>query len=410
MNNRPPRSFVLSRSIPRAALALGLGALIGCGKPAVPSSRGDQNSAPDAPASAPSSPPRHVPSPSDLAGFLRSLFPPGGVQLVDLKHDPPAPLPGTLAGNDAWLFNVRLSLAPTEDLFAPAPAQDTQALQTLLEELQGLVDWSQTYAHSPYTDLGPVFTVQAPTPAAPQLLVLAHAKGQPFAPLYGQVAAAWQVDHWRFSVLDLPPPANDQSRPLGRFQGATLVQGSPAATRYQAEAQATVQAAKEHQAAIERRYQEALAQATRPGATYRGELRLRSEGSKKPPAPAEVRFVDVPADAAHVHQARFSVRLAQAPGDEFLFQVDLAAHLPLVLPAQAAQFHDAAVTSLGDATINGWRATGKDATGANLAGLLLSALQSGTTPRHLPLFLHNRRFEGTVANGMLGNLVLSAGQ
>ena len=354
---------------------------------------------------------RRAPSTNDLASFLRGVFPAGAVRVVDVKNDPPVPLPNASPGTNAWLLTVRLTLAPAEDLLLPMPAQDTEVLQARLVELHGLVDWSQTYARSPYTDLGPTFTVNVPGPArttAPQLLHIVHPREQPLAPLYGKVAAEWQVDRWQFSVLDLSAP-DDQSKPRGWFQGPTLIQGSREASHFLGEVQTALDEAKEHQAAIERRYQESLAEATRPGTLYRGELQLRSNGFKKNPVPVEVRFVDVAPGGADAHQAQFNLKLPQSPGDDFSFRVKLADHLPLVLPAQARQF-PSDVTSLGDVTISGSRAAGKDDMGASLAGLLLSGLHSGMTPGNAPLFAHNRRLAGALATTLVGDLWISTAQ
>ena len=152
-----------------------------------------------------------------------------------------------------------------------------------------------------------------------------------------------------------------------------------------------------------------LAQATRPGTLYRGELQLHSSGFKKNPVPVEVRFVDVAPGGADARQAQFTLKVAQPPGYDFAFRVKLADHLPLVLPAQAARF-PSDVTSLGDVTISGSHATGKDDIGASLAGLLLSGLHSGMTPGNAPLFVHNRKLAGGLATTLVGDLWLSAEQ
>ena len=352
--------------------------------------------------------PRRVPGTGDLANFLRSQLPPA-VRVVDIKNDPPVPLPNTLPGGNAWLLTVRLTFASAEDLFEPAAVQDIQALQTLLDELQGLDNWSQTYARSPYSDLGPGFTVHVPAPASPQLLVLAHSKDRPFAPVYGRVAAEWQVDHWQFTVLNLQLP-DDASKPRGAFTGPTLVQHSPEAERFLATAKAALSEAKTSQAAIERRYQEALAQATRPGTVYHGELRLLST-SPPNPVPVEVRFVDVTLGDPAPHQAQFTLKLAQPPtGHEYVFRAELAEHLPLVPPGQTHQSIGYKAASLGDASIDFQQATVKEDQSMSLGGLLFRAMHSGLNAGNLRLFVHNRRLEGWVASGYYGQLLISAGQ
>ena len=52
-----------------------------------------------------------------------------------------------------------MTFAPVEDeLGAPSP-KDAQAFNTMVDELNGLVAWSQAYAQSPYVSLYPGFTV-----------------------------------------------------------------------------------------------------------------------------------------------------------------------------------------------------------------------------------------------------------
>ena len=393
--------------VARPLLCLGLLALAwGC-KPA-PAPTAIEKPRSDKPSDQTPGNPRRVPGTGDLANFLRSQLPPA-FRVVDVTNDPPVPLPNTSPGANAWLLSVRLTFAPAEDQFVPV-AQATQALQTLLDELRSLADWSQAYASSPYSDLGPSFTVNAPATTAPEMLTTAHPKDRPLAPIYGKMAAEWQVDHWQFSVLAMQTPA-DESKPRSAFTGPTLVQGSGEARQFWGTAQAALKTAKESRAAIEHRYQEALAQATRPGSVYRGELTLRFNGSRKNPVAAEVRFMDVTLGGADVHQAQFTLKLPQVPGYDFSFRVKLADQLPLVLPAQAGQFAGQAVASRGDMTINATQATGKDDRGASTAGALLYELHDSTARSDLPLLVHNRRLEGTLCSALLkGDLLIAAAQ
>ena len=349
------------------------------------------------------------PSASDLASFLRSIVPPTS-KVVEVKSDPAVPLHNVVPGTNAWLLSVRMTLAPAEDLFLPAPAKDTQALQAMLDELKSLADWSQAYADSPYTDLGASFTVKVPASTAPQLLNIAHPRGQPLAPIYGKVAAEWQVDHWQFSVLSLPKYGDGGSEPRSWFQGATLVQGSREASHYLGETRAALSDAKEKRAAIERRYQEALAQATRPGTVYHGELRLLST-SQVNPVPVEVRFVDVTLGGPVTHEAQFTLKLAQPPtGHDYAFRVKLADYLPLVPPGQTHRAVGYQAASLGDASIDFQQTTGKEDNSMSLEGLLFRAMHSGLNAGNLRLLVHNRRLEGWVASGYYGQLLISAGQ
>ena len=389
-----PRTSLLG--VLSAALLLAGG---GC-KPSSPTS--SQATPPDA-----GSAPRQ-PVAADFRAFFQSMLP-ASLKVSEVKNDPPVPLPNTSPGTNAWLFTVRLTLAPAEDLFLPAPAKDTQALQAMLDELKSLADWSQAYGSSPYTDLGAPFTVKVPASTAPQLLTVAHPREQPLAPMYGKIAAEWQVDHWQFTVVDLPM-SDDGSKPRSWFQGVTLVQGSRELSHYLGETQAALSDAKEHQAAIERRYQEVLTQATRPGTVYHGELRLLST-SPPNPVPVEVRFVDVTLGGSATHEAQFTLKLAQPPtGHDYTFRAELAEHLPLVPPGQTHQPIGYKAASLGDASIDFAQATGKEDQSMNLGGLLFRAMHSGLNAGNLQLFVHNRRLEGWVASGYYGQLLISATQ
>ena len=108
-------------------------------------------------------------------------------------------------------------------------------------------------------------------------------------------------------------------------------------------------------------------------------------------------------------QAQFSLKLAQPPGYDFAFRVKLADRLPLVLPERAREF-PADVTSLGDMTISATHATGKDDLGARLARLLFQGMHGSLGGRDLPLFVHNRHFEGRLAGTTIGDLLISATQ
>ena len=203
---------------------------------------------------------------------------------------------------------------------------------------------------------------------------------------------------------------DDGSKPRGWFQGTTLVQGNRETSHYIGEIQAALRDAKEKQAVIERRYQEALAQATRPGTVYHGELRLLST-SPPNPVPVEVRFVDVALGNPASHEAQFTLKLAQPPtGHDYTFRAKLAEHLPLVPPGQTHQAIGYKAASLGDASIDFAQATGKEDQSMSLAGLLFRAMHSGLNAGNLQLFVHNRRLEGWVASGYYGQLLISATQ
>ena len=202
-----------------------------------------QNQMPGEPSPQISGDASHPPGTAELTGFLRSHLPPV-IKLVGLKNDPPVPMPNTAPGSNAWLYNVRLTLAPTEDELGAPPPQQAQAFQDMVDELTGLAAWSQAYAHSPYASLYPGFTADPPTPASPQLLVVTRHKDRPAAPIYGKMAAEWQVDHWLYSVVDMALPEEDSGRFRSAYPGPVLIQGEPAAERFIAASKAAIAAAK----------------------------------------------------------------------------------------------------------------------------------------------------------------------
>ena len=296
--------------------------LAGC-KPAVPPAALEQS-----PADA-----RRQPSTVELANYVRAGLPPV-IKLVELKNDPPVPLPGSAPGSSAWLYNVRFIFAPAEDELGPPTPQDAQSFQALLDELNELAAWSQAYAKSPYASLYPGFTVEVLTPTTPQLLRVLHPKDRPRAPIYGKLAAEWQVDHWQFSVEDATLPKDDGGKFRSEFSGPILIQGDAATDHYVAAAKAAVAQARPKKAAIERRYQEDLAKATQPGTTYKGSI---THGSST--MPAEVRFVAPPESSPGF--ARFEMRLP-ATGYVYTASARLATQMPNLPAAPAnASAHEA---------------------------------------------------------------------
>ena len=267
----------------RTILAFTLCALAGCKPAPIPKATPEQT--PGESSSQPRGDARRQPSAVELNNFLRGILPPV-VKLVDFKSDVPVPMPNTAPGSNAWLVNVRLTIAATEDELAEAPPPHVQAFQAAENELAALAVWSLAYAESPYASLYPGFTVHLPQPAAPKLLTVVHPKDQPRAPVYGKLAAEWQVDHWQFSILEMPTPeAHGKFR--AAFTGPVLVDGEPAAAQFLATTQAAIAEAKPKKAAIEAAYEADLVKATRPGTLYRGQV---SVGSSV--VAAEIRFLE----------------------------------------------------------------------------------------------------------------------
>ncbi len=261
------------------------------------------------------------PTVAELTSFLRSVSPPV-MRVVEVKMEPPARMPNTAPAANTWVFGVKLTLAPTEDLFGPASPEDTQPFQAVADELAGLARWHAAYLHSAYVRLAPGFEMPAPSTPAPQLLMLLHRAKESLAPIYGKMAAEWQVDHWRFSRVDLDLP--EPGEPLAAFPASHLIKGSPAAASFLSTAREAIAQGKAKQAAINASYAASLVQATRPGTVYQGQISHR--GST---VPAEVRFLPAPV-GVDSQSVGLEMRLPATPGEAFLYSARLSKQVPLV--------------------------------------------------------------------------------
>ena len=382
--------------IPRvAAGALGcaLLSLSGC-KPAAAPTTEQASPPPDAsPQSQKSSTPSQ-PTANDFANYFRPTMKPF-VKLVEVKADPPMRMPNAPPGSNVWLLNLKLTLAATEDLFGICPEEvdDTKAIASLTNELNGLVAWSNAYAQSAYARVYPGFEAKTPVSPVPLLIVLQQAKDRPQAPVYGKVAAEWQVDHWNFYAVDLDIPK--VGNPRSAFNGPTMVQGSPeTADFFKIERDAIAQA-KGKKDAIESRYADDLAKATKPGTTYRGQI-----SHPRGILPCEVRFLNTP--GVDPQMAMFEVRLPQEPSYQLVYTAKLALQVPLNMPADAAanQYFPTPVPvgnplPVGNLTVNFVRCAGKATPFGSLPSVLLygGKVMGGNKP----FLLLNRRIQGVVA-------------
>lgn len=267
----------------------------------------------------------HPPTTDDLARFVRGKFPPSFVKLTELKHDPPVPLPGAAPGSNAWAYNVRLTFAPPEDVLGPAAPAAAEAFRADLNALRSLAEWSEAYARSPSAARYPGFPVEPPPSHPPQLLVLVHAKDQPYPPLYGKLSAEWQVDHWDYAVIDLQAPPPDEPGDLrSQYRGPILIQGTQEADRYQALIRDGLTAARAKKAALDAAYQADLRTATQPGTTYQGTLT-----HAKNVIHTEARFLAAAA-GDEPNAVRMEFRLPEA-GYTYLCAVRLATSPPVEL-------------------------------------------------------------------------------
>ncbi len=377
----------------RLVLACLLWTLTGCKPPAAPSTA--QSQTPGEPSPQVPGPARRPPGTAELASFLRSTLPPV-IKLVEVKTDPPTPMPNTTPGSNVWLYTVRLILAPAEDELAEATPQDAQAFQAVLDEQSVLAAWSQAYNQSPYARLYPGFTLNAPDPAAPKLLRVARHKDQPLPPIYAKMAAEWQVDHWQFSSVDMALPDADDGQFRHTFDGPVFVQGEPATERFLAAARATIAEARPKKATLEAVYADDLAKATRPGTLYRGQVSLGSSV-----VAAEVRFLEPP--TAGQHSARFEVRMPGAPGYVFTYTATLARQVP-IHPAPVPRNDssnllqgDADTLPKADLSVGLEHVAGKEVVSGSVANQMLMSLTHYPAPRALLLSLSNGRLEGKVA-------------
>ena len=322
MNFAPDHLFVLIRTnfsadqMRRFAfLALASCVLTAC-KPAAPTTA--QNQTPGEPSLQTPGDARRQPSTAELTNFIRSNLPPV-LKLVELKNDPPAPPPNIASGSNVWFYNVRLTFAPIEDELSAPSAPVAASFQAIVDELNGLIAWSQAYAQSPYASRHPGFIVEPPAPASPQLLALRHPKDRPLAPIYGKMMAEWQVDHWQFSMVDMNLPEDD-GRFRSTFTGPILLQGGPDAERFMTAAKAAIAQAKPKKETIEAAYKEDLRKATQPSTLYKGQITMRKQSMA-----AEWQFIASPGGDSNL--VRFELRLP-ASGYVFTGSAKLAAGIP----------------------------------------------------------------------------------
>ena len=340
--------------------------------------------------------------------YCQTLLPPT-VRLTDLKTDAPVQAPNTSPADHVWLVNIKLTLTPAEDLLAlPAP-EDAHAIDALVGELNGLVAWRNAYVRSPYARTYGAFDVTAPNGPVPQLLVVQQVKGKPVAPIYGQIAAQWQVDHWRYDTVDLTLPPLGQ--PRASFTGSTMVQGSAEAEAFLAAEKKAIAEARDKQAAIESRYAQDLRAATAPGTTYQGQI---NHGSYV--LPCTLRFL-APPPGGDEEMTSFEVKLTNEPSYQYVYAAKLVAALPvgvLAKPATNDQFtipsDDPEPTPAGNLTVNFLHGTGggKDESGKTPPGMVLRGQVGRYTAPNQPFLVLDHHIQGIVAQYTNGDFVLKA--
>ena len=345
------------------------------------------------------------PTDAEFVAFMRSALGPA-IRLGSLKTDPPVRMPNTSPASNVWLVNVKLTIVPVEDLLSLPPTEDAQAIDALVNELNGLINWRNAYARSTYAHAYGSFEIKAPVSPMPQLLVVKQAKDKPMAPIYGKVAAEWQVDHWQFTNVDLPMPPFGQ--PRAAFPGPTMVKGSSEAEAFLKAQRAAIASAKGRQAAIEASYQQDLLAATKPGTLYRGNVTHNGKVLL-----AELRFIDPPPGGG-AQAASFALSVPNDPGYRVEYTAKLAPPLPLNLPAapvndNVIRFGNNSEPPVGNLTVNWSRCETKEPVPKTAPGFLVYWLKN-TMRTDLPLVLLNHRIEGTVSQTINGDYVLSAEQ
>ena len=300
---------------------------MGCRRPATAPNTTGSDASSEFPAST-----QHRPEAKDLAQFLRGRLSPL-VRLVELKSDPPASLLGASSDSGTWSYNVRVTLAPSEDVLCPPTSEEAASFQSMVDELNTLAAWSQAYARSPYAKRYPGFAVDTPDPARPKLLAIAHPKDKPFAPLYGKMSAEWQVDHWNYEVVALQDPPDQSGKPRSQYPEPILIRGSPEAIRFVERVKTSLDAARSMKTAIDAAYRADLLKATQPRTVYRGQL---THGKNVLTAEAHL-LAAAPGDEPNM--ARLEFRLPSA-GYTYLCSVRLSASPPVQQAASNDEAED----------------------------------------------------------------------
>lgn len=367
----------------------------GCKPKAAPTSDGLSSASPsvDQPSVEAGSTSRR-PTADEVTTFLRSVVPPL-VHVSNVKMDPPTRLPNSSPADNAWVFNVKVTLAPSEDLFGAPSAADAQAFAAVNAELDGLVRWHDAFVHSPYARFYPAFEVRDSVAPTPRLLARLHKANDPLPPVYGRMEATWQIDHWIFSP-DLPEPP-DPGQPRAAFTGPCLVQGSPEAQAFVAATRATIAQIQPAKMALDSRYAADVVKGTRPGTLYRGQLTYHGVVT-----PAEVRFVEAPNPDSQY--APFELHLPAMPSYVFAYSAKLARQMPIhpAAPTTAEGEPNPALTAAdtervpkGDLMVSFVRAVGKEGPLNDTVPVqLLSLMRHYDAPSNVTLSLLDHHLQG----------------
>ncbi len=264
------------------------------------------------------------PAETEFRSFFATLLPPTA-RLTEVKTDSPVRMPNTSPADNVWMFNVKITITPTEDLLSLPSTEDAQAVNDVVTELNALIDWRDRYVNSPYAKACGGLAIKVPVPVVPQLLVVTQRKDHPLPSTYGKVSAEWQVDHWMFRNMDLTLPSTGQ--PRSAFSGSTMVKGSAEADAILKGEHDAITHTREQIEAIRSRYAEQVAKGSKLGTTYQGRVTFRQDVQ-----PCELRFLDPPV-GGDAHFAAIEVRLPnEKPPCVFTYNAKLTTELPLPVP------------------------------------------------------------------------------
>lgn len=164
---------------------------------------------------------KNQPSNEQITAAISTDMPP----YVSVAALVPEFIPG--ATDKEWSINVKVSIAPKEDLLSYPSRGEANSINELIEQNNELVDWRNRFVQGKANeDLAGISTSMGIL-NAPQPLRVSQARNQPIA-VYGKMTAEWQVDRWRFTThLELP----EIGKPLSTFRDGNteyLVTGTPA--------------------------------------------------------------------------------------------------------------------------------------------------------------------------------------
>ena len=395
----PPILLLKPAGLLATLLAAGL-SLPGCGRAPAPSterSSGPAQALAQAPAQGPAAPAGPAPTREDFAAFVRANLLPPSALLQDLQTDAPAPDPER--PGSAWTLDAKLTLATKEDLFRSADEAERADLNALTERFNAVVRWRNGYAATAYGRAGVFADLPVQAPKVHPLLVSTLKAGTALPAFYVKVRAVRQVDRWRWEPLEgdmtAAAKAEEGSAGRARYAADALVLGTPEANAFLDTIRKAVADAEAWKAGVERDYEARLREATRTGATYRGEVSCGNWGS----APVELRVTAGPPASATGKEAIVACELTVTSNPAYRFRYDATVYLGV--PNDANAQNNLALAFRG--------ADGREYTASKLPPEVLMLRQlhnGGVGARYVLLLGPDGTIRGTVAPGIAGGFQL----